>query len=91
MRVNNLLLSAAYVAGSLAFPAQQLEDLEKRGLLGGLLKTTSGLLQTVEHDLEDVLNALNLFENKAIDVSGVHAFQPPKETDQRGPCPGVSD
>jgi hypothetical protein len=91
MRVNTLLLSAACVAGSLAFPAQQLEDLEKRGLLGGLLKTTSGLLQTVEHDLEDVLNALNLFENKAVDVSGDHAFQPPKETDQRGPCPGVSD
>jgi hypothetical protein len=35
------------------------------------------------------LNALDPFENKPIDVTGNHAFQPPKDTDQRGPCPGV--
>jgi hypothetical protein len=90
MRVTTLFLSASCIVGSLAFPAKQLEDLEKRGLLGGLLKATSGILQNVEEDLENVLGALNLFKNQPIDVSGQHAFQPPKETDQRGPCPGVS-
>jgi hypothetical protein len=90
MRASALFLSATCVVGSLAFPAKQLEDLEKRGLLGGLLKATSGILQNVEEDLGNVLGALDLFEKKPIDVSGVHAFQPPKDTDQRGPCPGVS-
>ena len=27
---------------------------------------------------------------KPIDVSGDHAFQAPKSTDQRGPCPGLN-
>lgn len=27
--------------------------------------------------------------DKPIDVSGEHAFQPPTESDQRGPCPGM--
>ncbi|KAF2171058.1 hypothetical protein M409DRAFT_19031 [Zasmidium cellare ATCC 36951] len=28
--------------------------------------------------------------DKPIDVSGEHAFQPPTESDQRGPCPGLN-
>lgn len=28
--------------------------------------------------------------NKPIDVSGKHAFEAPKSTDQRGPCPGLN-
>ena len=27
---------------------------------------------------------------KPIDISGKHAFQAPKSTDQRGPCPGLN-
>jgi len=89
MRVSTLFLSAGCIAGSLAFPAQHLQDLESRGLLGGLLKVTSQLVQDVEKDLEGVLSALDPFKDKPVDVSGIHAFQPPKESDQRGPCPGV--
>jgi hypothetical protein len=44
----------------------------------------------VEQDLEKVLGGLNPFTNKAIDVTGDHAFQAPSSTDQRGPCPGLN-
>jgi len=90
MRFGSVVAIASCVAGSLAFPAQHLGELEKRGLLSGLLDLTSGLLQKIEKDLEGVLNAIDPFENKAIDVTGQHAFQPPKSTDQRGPCPGLN-
>ncbi|KAL1587622.1 hypothetical protein WHR41_03651 [Cladosporium halotolerans] len=90
MHFQRFLLAASCVAGSLAFPAHHLQEIEKRGLLSGLLDLTSGLLQTIEHDLEGVLEALDPFENKAVDVSGKHAFQPPTSEDLRGPCPGLN-
>jgi hypothetical protein len=90
MHFSNFILTASWVAGSLAFPASHLEDLEKRGLLSGVLDLTSGLLQTVERDLENVLSSLDPFTNKAIDVTGKHAFKAPSSTDQRGPCPGLN-
>jgi hypothetical protein len=90
MYLSKLLLTTSLVAGTLAFPANHLADLEKRGLLGGILDLTSGLLQGVERDLENVLSALDPFTNKAIDVTGDHAFQAPSSTDQRGPCPGLN-
>ena len=90
MHFSKVIVTASWAVSTLAFPAKHLEDLEKRGLLSGVLDLTSGLLQTVEHDLEDVLSALNPFTNKAIDVSGDHAFRAPSSTDQRGPCPGLN-
>lgn len=90
MHFPKVLLTASWIASTLAFPANHLQDLEKRGLLSGVLDLTSDLLQTVERDLEDVLNGLNPFTNKAIDVTGDHAFRAPSSTDQRGPCPGLN-
>jgi hypothetical protein len=90
MYLSKLLITTSWVAGTLAFPANHLANLEKRGLLSGILDLTSGLLQGVERDLENVLSALDPFTNKAIDVTGDHAFQAPSSTDQRGPCPGLN-
>lgn len=90
MRIRNSLLAAGYLASAVAFPAHHLSDLEERGLLSGLLDVTSDLLQGIERGLEDTLSALDPFKNKAVDVSGDHAFQPPSPTDQRGPCPGLN-
>lgn len=90
MHLPRILLTASWVAGSLAFPASHLQDLEKRGLISGLLDVTSDLLQTVGRDLDEVLNALDPFANKAIDVTGDHEFRAPSSTDQRGPCPGLN-
>ena len=94
MRVDILATAASCVAGVVAFPASHLAELEKRGLisdlLGPLLDLTSGLLQTIEKDLEGALNAIDPFENEAIDVSGQYAWQAPTSTDQRGPCPGLN-
>lgn len=90
MHLPRILLTASWVAGSLAFPASHLQDLEKRGLISGLLDVTSDLLQTVGRDLDEVLNALDPFTNKAIDVTGDHEFRAPSSTDQRGPCPGLN-
>lgn len=90
MRFSNVITVASCLAGSLAFPAAHLGELEKRGLLSGLLDLTSGLLQTIEKDLEGALNAIDPFENKPIDVTGEHEWHAPKSTDQRGPCPGLN-
>jgi hypothetical protein len=90
MHFSTVFITASWAVSTLAFPANHIQDLEKRGLLGGILDLTSGLLQTVERDLEDVLSALDPFTNKAIDVTGKHAFQAPSSTDQRGPCPGLN-
>lgn len=90
MHFRNLLLTAGLVGGSLAFPAHHLQEVEKRGLLGGVLNLTSDLLQGIEKDLENVLQALDPFPNKAVDVTSEHAFQPPKDGDERGPCPGLN-
>lgn len=90
MRVGSVVAVASCVASTFAFPAQHLGELEKRGLLSGLLDLTSGLLQTIEKDLEGVLNAIDIIPNKPIDVSGQHEWQAPKSTDQRGPCPGLN-
>ena len=90
MHLSKTLVTVSWVTSTLAFPAHHLQDLEKRGLLSGLLDLTSGVLQTVEQDLEKVLGGLNPFTNKAIDVTGDHAFQAPSLTDQRGPCPGLN-
>lgn len=90
MLFRNLVIAAGGIAGSLAFPAYHLEEVERRGLLSPVLDLTSDLLQTIEKDLEGALNALDPFANKAIDVTGKHAFKAPTETDQRGPCPGLN-
>ncbi|KAM0714459.1 hypothetical protein Q7P37_010246 [Cladosporium fusiforme] len=94
MLFRNLVFGAGCIAGSLAFPAHQIEDIEKRGLLkdvlGPVLDLTSNLLQTIEKDLEGALHALDPFEKKAVEVTGKHAFKAPSSTDERGPCPGLN-
>jgi hypothetical protein len=84
------LVTASWAASILALTANHLQDLEERGLLGGLLDLSSSILQTVEQDLEKVLSGLDPFTNKAIDVTGDHEFRAPLSTDQRGPCPGLN-
>lgn len=95
MQIRNFLLAAGWATSAVAFPAHHLEKIQERGLLtdglvGGLLEATSDLLQDVQKDLEKVLTTLDPFKNKPIDVSGKHAFQPPTDNDQRGPCPGLN-
>lgn len=66
-----------------AFPALDPQNL--RGL-------TPEKLNAAIRSVEDYQKEKRFFIDvtKPIDVSGKHAFQAPKSTDQRGPCPGLN-
>ncbi|EDU46685.1 oxidase [Pyrenophora tritici-repentis] len=66
-----------------AFPAFNPRNLE------GL---TPDRLTAVLQKVDELRNARDsLFDaKKPLDITGKHAFQPPRDTDKRGPCPGLN-
>ncbi|KAK5163810.1 uncharacterized protein LTR77_010484 [Saxophila tyrrhenica] len=97
MRVRSFFVPAFLIAASIAFPAHHIQEISAGqdgllgGLLGGLLNAGSDVVEGIAQKLQSTLNALGpLDTSKPINVHGVHAFHPPTETDQRGPCPGLN-
>jgi hypothetical protein len=66
-----------------AFPS-----LEHRHLDGLTPEKLKAAIRSVEEYQKEKRFIIDV--TKPIDVSGKHAFQAPRSTDQRGPCPGLN-
>jgi hypothetical protein len=75
-----LLSSAAQVS---AFPAINPSNLESL-----TAEKLDGALKAVEQFRKDKRFIVDI--KKPIDISGQHAFKAPRDSDRRGPCPGLN-
>jgi hypothetical protein len=82
-------LFSSLVALSLSFALVDAFPALDTGNIDGLTPAT---LDTAIKAAQDFRKAKRLLVDvsKPIGITGKHAFKPPSETDQRGPCPGLN-
>ncbi|KAH8711867.1 Chloroperoxidase [Phaeosphaeriaceae sp. PMI808] len=84
MRLSSVLL----VFSSSSLLANAYPSLDARNLNGLTPEKLTSALKTVEKLKNDKRFIIDF--TKPIDITGKHAFQAPKKSDQRGPCPGLN-
>lgn len=95
-RIATWLTAALAATGTRAFPTP--ENIAKLARSAGTGTGTAGVGSFSDlhatlvrlRDEQEVLSKKRSSSPSPIDVSGDHAFVPPSEGDQRGPCPGLN-
>lgn len=86
-----LSLAGSYLRPACAFPTlDHLERLTGKEDLSA--ESASAAFEKLQHDIKGRLEKRFLFDamTTPVDVNGDHAFQPPADGEQRGPCPGLN-
>lgn len=86
-----LSLAGSYLRPACAFPTlDHLERLTGKEDLSA--ERASAAFEKLQHDIKGRLEKRFLFDamTTPVDVNGDHAFQPPADGEQRGPCPGLN-